>query len=127
MFNRYYKTEYGGPSRVDVHEHRAPTDASAQMLREMEAEALKRVHRVHQIGENSFSATLIEMIPVSTSCEHELHVLFTLNGNEHTYVVRGIDAERYRRMDDGHGLVRLVAEKLAAEITLGLLRRLRVT
>lgn len=37
MFDTYVDRRPSGPSRIDVHEHRAPTDESVKLMKEMES------------------------------------------------------------------------------------------
>jgi hypothetical protein len=127
MFDRYTRHNHGysGPERIDVHEHRAPTDASVQALRELEAAALKRVIKAHVVGYNAFSVVAVEMAPDVASGTHSIHVAFTLNGREYDTAVRGLDLDRYRRSGDGEGMVELITSKLAGAITQELLARMK--
>ena len=128
MFDRYTRHErrYGGPDRVDVHEHRAPTDESAKMLRELESAALKRVVQAHVERGNELSAACVEMQAECATITNSLHVAFKLNGRDYSFAIRGLDTERYLRREDGEGLVTLICEKMAEVITHELLKKVRL-
>lgn len=62
MFNRtYIDASSKGPSRVDVHEHKAPTDASVALLREMEAKAFEQVIHTQQIEHMGLKGAITHM------------------------------------------------------------------
>lgn len=48
-----------GPERVDVHEHRAPTDASVKLLAEMEQKARDRIEASLDLAGNGFEGTVL--------------------------------------------------------------------
>ena len=64
-----------------IHEHRAPTDESVKILREMEEAARQSILDVYQFEDNGLSGITVLMKP--RSCfedDRVLYVRFTLNG-----------------------------------------------
>lgn len=113
MFDRYVTEVKQGPSRVDVHEHRAPTDDSVRLLREMEAKARDSVLATLVSRDNTFEGTVF-VTPDPASCEMVVRCLFTLNGARHeTAPVRVRD--RLGPLDAGEW-VRKLRDAIAAEV-----------
>lgn len=81
MFDSYHRHTYGGPSRIDVHEERAPTDASVKLLREMEQAARDSVLNTFSV-DNVFKAKLVELRINPLTDDAELWCVFTLNGEQ---------------------------------------------
>lgn len=83
MFDTYVTRN--GPSRIEVttHEHRAPTDESVRLLREMESSALEQVLlRLVSGSDNELRGTAVVYSDPSTRDE-ELVLSFALNGKEY--------------------------------------------
>ncbi len=81
MFDKYVTEVKSGPSRVDVHEHRAPTDDSVRLLREMEAKALANVTASFRTEGNRFKGSII-VRPDPYEAGHKMWALFDLNGEK---------------------------------------------
>lgn len=54
------------PSRIDVHEHRAPTDESIRLLGIMESAAQKRILDAWRTGENGVQASCVVFAACAT-------------------------------------------------------------
>jgi hypothetical protein len=55
MFDTHIQS---GLSRIDVHEHRAPTDASVTLLKEMESAAVDRITKAVRLENNDVKLVL---------------------------------------------------------------------
>lgn len=87
MFNR---TVVVAPSREapvyvekTIHEHRAPTDKSVELLRDMEAKAEAEVVKSVAVSDNGFEC-VIHQIKDFMSAQHRYRVVWTLNGRRCT-------------------------------------------
>lgn len=81
MFNRTYIQH--GPSRVEVNEHRAPTDESVRLLREMEETARKSVIETYRVEGNHLEGVrLLTTVGGMGKCQEI--ILFQLNGQDFT-------------------------------------------
>lgn len=69
--------------RFEKHEHRAPTDESVRLLREMETAAREQVVTVHTFDNVLGGSVALVHDPMTYCCV--VHVRFTLNG--HLYKV----------------------------------------
>jgi DNA-binding GntR family transcriptional regulator len=70
-------------SRTEVHEHRAPTDASVKLLMEMEDAAKKKFLGAFVTRNNDFHATLVQSYINPLIQTFETHVVFKLNGRDY--------------------------------------------
>lgn len=82
MFNRTTHV-HAGPSTVVKHEHRAPTDESVRLLREMEAEAERRVTEAIRLEKNGFSA-VVQIFSNARDASFTAKCVFDLNGKRLT-------------------------------------------
>jgi len=69
-----------GPSRVDVHEHKAPTDESIKLLREMEQKAHDQIIGAFVSKSNDLNGIVIHKRYSQYVMEEEVVVAFKLNG-----------------------------------------------
>lgn len=83
-----------------VHEHRAPTDQSVALLREMESAAKQSVDQAIHIGDTSFECVVHVALDMLSDCTR-MKAVFKLNGKtktaEHSYRPRDsndLDAKR---------------------------------
>jgi len=97
-------------SNSTVHEHRAPTDASAQLLRELQAEARDSVIATLECRDNKFSCRAVVEQNFAAFSE-TLRVQFTLNGEKHDAEIKLDD-----RRDDAPALARKIRDELATVI-----------
>jgi hypothetical protein len=94
-----------------VHEHRAPTDASMQLLREMQAEARSSVIATLECRDNKFSCRAV--LEHDFACFSEtMRVQFTLNGERYDAQIKIPDS----RQDDAPALAVKIRDALAKEI-----------
>lgn len=122
MFDRYHFTQSPrGPSRVDVHEHRAPTDKSIALLREMEAAAEAKIIASVRLAGNGLngSATLTENCADATMTAR---VVFDLNGRR--CVVKEVFERGERREDVVRKLVDATSRTISAELLSDVMRGL---
>jgi len=71
---------------VTINEHKAPTDESVKLLRELEKEAEKRVLEVISVDNNVMKACIImwqEKINAGMKNDKVYHLKFNLNGKEY--------------------------------------------
>lgn len=79
MFNRSYYQLQPSHSRVDVTENRAPTDESVRLLKEMEAEARKKITESTTVHNTEFTCKLHKYHD-AMNCSDNYAVIYTLNG-----------------------------------------------
>jgi hypothetical protein len=65
--------------RVDITEHRAPTDESVALLRDMEAKAREQVEQALHVGDTTFDCVVHRQINQHDQTIH-LVALFSMNG-----------------------------------------------
>ena len=85
MFNttRIYNTT-NHPETIDVIEHRAPTDESIKILREMEKEVLDNIISMGKIEDNMFNIKWY-IYPDKHSWDERCLCVFKLNGKEYDF------------------------------------------
>lgn len=69
--------------KVEVHEHRAPTDKSVALLKEMEAAAERRIVEAIHIGDTTFECVVHIEKDMMADCTR-LRAVFKLNGRAET-------------------------------------------
>lgn len=127
MFHRPLQKPFGRidvdiESHKTVHENRAPTDQSVQLLREMEQKARDNILLAIRSDSNDFKYTA-SVYSDNHQFTHRLRVQFAINGHQHD-----IDFElpfQYRDMKGKDLILQvrdLVAKELANLITIDLLR-----
>lgn len=112
MFNRVVvlpgKTQTNYVTR-EVHEHRAPTDQSVALLKEMEEAAKDKVVDAVHVQDTAFSCE-VHLIRESFSMQNRVRVIFSIGGRKmHEDVVLSHD-------DDGRQLVEKIREAVAQRI-----------
>ncbi len=112
FMEKFMRDEANRPRECNttVHEHRAPTDASAQLLRELQAEARDSVIATLECRDNKFSCRAVVHRDFAAFSE-ELRVQFTLNGETHDAKIKLDD-----RDDDAPALARKIRDELATVI-----------
>lgn len=114
MFDRHYQFEDSRrPRRVEVHEHRAPTDQSVRLLAEMEQAARNKVLASIRL-ENCPIDAVVHMYRDPRNADREFLVQFQVGGNR-------LEVRKVFRMFDNEetiakGLMEAVSERIAAEI-----------
>jgi hypothetical protein len=68
-----------GPRRVDVHEHKAPTDASVALLQEMQEKALKSIIHSQPLEAAGIKGAVVHMFNVFGG--PELHISFAVGNS----------------------------------------------
>lgn len=128
MFNRSVavilpRTETQYVTR-EVHEHRAPTDQSVALLREMEEKARAEIVKAVHVGDASFECVVhLNKFPVDGSTG--LMAIFSLNGKKMIVEYREHDWRSTREQM----LVKLrdlMAEKIATEVLIPALQALKL-
>jgi len=101
------------PYPQEVHEHRAPTDDSIRILREMEVKARQQVADSFVFTDNRFNGSVTVMHNELTP-DRTVYVRFTLNGREYKdhFVVQDVSL-----MLDRHAAEELLLERLSKLIT----------
>jgi hypothetical protein len=83
MFDKLYVAPQSHPTyvdrHVDVHEHRAPTDASVKLLREMQDAAQKTIDEVIVVSNSTFEC-VIHKIKSFADDRIVMRAIFLLNG-----------------------------------------------
>lgn len=100
----------------EIHEHRAPTDESVKLLREMEDKAREKIEQSIRVGNNGFECTVtVEWEAISD--EKIVTALFALNGKRMRAEARLL---RYKVTDEPMQLAEAirdaVAQVIAAEV-----------
>lgn len=108
------RTEYVTTTKT-VHEHRAPTDDSVRLLREMEDKARLQVEQSINVGGNGFEC-VVNIEKEAMSMDTVAKAIFKLNGLHLTATarVRGWDQQDVTKLAEK--LRDEVALKIAAEI-----------
>jgi hypothetical protein len=123
MFDKHYHDHVtkvgGGPRRVDVHEHRAPTDASVRLLSEMEQKVLERVIFSQPIEANGVKGSVTHMFnPVTDGSM--LYVSFVINeGRRQTSEIKLKENYMLDQWEYAKYLVMEVAQAIAVQLLQG--------
>ena len=129
MFGRSNLVVVNGPARTEyvareVHEHRAPTDESVKLLREMEAKARDAVIQAVHVGDATFEC-VVHMRKNHIEASTTLLAIFSVNGKKLTADF----TENDWRGDVGRlveGLRSAMADKLSREILAPALRNFKL-
>lgn len=117
MFDTYVRKSYGGPSEIKI--NRAPTDESAEMLREYEREAEKRVlDLLRPSTDNVVSFTIAELEDNPLTGDSRLIAMFTVNGRKFH---KTLPIDRVHLRDDTAVCMRAAYEALSQQIAMMLL------
>jgi hypothetical protein len=118
VVNQPPRTEY---VTRDVHEHRAPTDDSVKLLREMEEKAKDQVIQAVHVGDTTFECVVhMQKHPMDGSTS--LLAVFSLNGKKMTAEFREQDwrSDKFKLVD---GLRAALADKISREVLIPALER----
>lgn len=113
-----------GPTQYvtrEVHEHRAPTDQSVALLKEMEQAARDKVESAVRIEGNAFNCVVHVMREV-VSAEIVAAAIFTLNGNQCRAEARVRDDALGRGVDSKVELIGRLRDEMARVIAWEMLR-----
>jgi len=84
MFNKtlntYVSNSYGGPSKIDVTEKRAPTDESVRLLNEMQQKAFDNIVECVKLSNNELTDATYWIYPDYNSFSQRARIRFKLNG-----------------------------------------------
>jgi hypothetical protein len=84
--HNHYTTKGGGASKVTIHEHKAPTDKSVELLSEMQEKAKDKIIATIPIEENFLKAVVIYYEDEFLMDRVHYHIKFVLNGKE--YIIK---------------------------------------
>src|SRR6185369_4164674 len=98
----------------EVHEHRAPTDDSVKLLREMEAKAREQVIQAVHVGDTTFEC-VCHMQKNHTDGSTTLMAIFSLNGKKMTAEFNEQEwrSDKFKMVE---GLRAAVADKISREV-----------
>lgn len=104
------------PTTSIIHEHRAPTDESVKLLREMEKEARERVISSFVFSDNQVKGSVVVMLNVMTS-DKTVYIRYSLNGTEHKeeFTIQDIEI-----LIDRTEALKLLIERLSWRIAVNL-------
>lgn len=111
MFDRHVHIVEGRPSTVTVHEHRAPTDESVRILRDLEAAAREKITTAIRLENSPIDAVIHGHID-ALSQRRQYLVLIRING-------KSVEVRREFNMltpaeEIAEGLLAAVSERIAA-------------
>lgn len=109
----------------EVHEHRAPTDQSVGLLREMEKTAEARVLSSHTLEDNRFHATWHIIRDWSVGFDVRVRCQLSLNGKDHTFEFTDDGARMRDKGAMAAEIHKRVVERIAAILTVDLFRECR--
>ena len=72
-----------GPSRIDIHEHKAPTDESMRMLDEFKKEAIDNIIDNIKLKDTVLDTTIVYTSENTISDSIQYYCIFELNGKKH--------------------------------------------
>ena len=107
----------------EVHEHRAPTDESVKLLREMEAKAQQQVIEAINVGDTTFEC-VVHMMRFPADDSTLYRAVYSLNGKKMTTDYRNQEW----RTDKREALVKLrdeMAKDIATAVIVPALQRLQ--
>lgn len=105
----------------EVHEHRAPTDESVRLLREMEGKAKDQIIEAIHVGDTVFEC-VIHTMRMPESGATKLAAVFSLNGKKMTAEYTEHDF-RFNKANSAVRLRDAVAQKIATEILIPAFQR----
>jgi hypothetical protein len=116
MFDRYCLSR--GPSSVSVRvdEHRAPTDESVRLLKEMEEKAEARVLDRARVGNNVVEGSAV-LFANPTGIDNTLVLLFRINGRDFQ---RRVSVPASWALSSKEALLDKLTEAMASEVLLSL-------
>lgn len=99
------------PTTVHHHEHRAPTDKSVELLKEMEAAAQRKLISASRLDDNTIKAEWYRF-RTPASPHEQLAIRIRINGKEHV-----IEAELPYATETEEEVAEFVYQKLAGRIS----------
>jgi hypothetical protein len=101
MFNRANYTTIGsGPTYITKTEHRAPTDESVRLLKEMEEKARQKIIDSFTVKDTHFECKTFQEMDMVTQ-EMKYVVIYSMNGKRRTVSVnieRDVIADNYKKL-----------------------------
>lgn len=126
MFDDIYDSVGGGTSynHTEVHEHRAPTDASVKLLSEMEEKAIQRVVASAVINDNDLTFGYLVLRHSVDSWGYQIRWFFKLNGRD----IKGshdLSGNKWEEMaGDRYTLMNFVREQCVQALAKALFKKL---
>jgi len=115
MFNKVTNTfvhkSYGGPSKIDVTEKRAPTDESVRLLNEMQEKAFDNIIECVLLSNNEMNEMTYWIYPDYHSFNERVRIRFKLNGE-----VKDFGFVMPCKYTDKSEIQRIIIEKIYMEI-----------
>lgn len=115
MFNKTYidnSKSYGGPSKIDVVEKKAPTDESIRLLNEMQQKAFDNVVECVQLSNNELTELTYWLYPDYHSFSERVRIRFLLNGK-----VKDFSFTMPCKYTDKADIQKIIIEKIYMEIS----------
>jgi hypothetical protein len=81
-FHTHNNTTVAAAYPQTIHEHRAPTDESVKILREMEEAARQSVLSTHRFNDNELKGIAVQFLMNPADFDSKLYIRFSLNGKE---------------------------------------------
>lgn len=104
----------GMPSRIDIHEHRAPTTDSARLLNELQHEAEKRIIATVPLEDNLIKGE-VHLLQFVAMNAYTLRALYDINGKTfETQVDRSV--YEIKTYDDQRDFLFELRDKMAKDI-----------
>ena len=107
----------------EIREHRAPTDDSVKLLREMEAKAQEQIVEAIHVGDTTFEC-VVHTIKMPMDDATKWMAIFSLNGKKITAEYQEYDWKIIDKRDVMLKLRDAMAEKIATEVLIPALSRL---
>ncbi len=104
----------GMPSRIDIHEHRAPTTDSARLLNELQREAEKRIIASIPLEDNLIKGQVFLHHYYAINA-YQLVAVYEINGKQFQTSVEK-SAFQIRSVHDQVGFVHELRDKIAKDI-----------
>jgi hypothetical protein len=126
MFNKNYITSpretFVSHGKQEIHEYRAPTDASAKLLREMQEEARKSLVMALHLNDNTFNFSAHCFEDMATFGELVVKARFTLNGKPQDFETR-VPSHGKSQKDVILAIRDEIAKRIATDLTVSLLKQ----
>jgi len=113
MFDVIHK----GSERIDVHEHRAPTDDSLRLLAEMEEKVVKKIIDAQSIDVGGLRCAYVHM--EHGLLESVLHLKFSIGPGEPRHVAVKFDDRHLSKEDLARHMACEISRALACELLSG--------
>lgn len=89
MFDKHVRIEAPPMYPQDIHEHRAPTDASVKLLSEMEKVVVSHIDEKFIFQDNDLNGSVYTYVDQATKAVH-VKIVFSLNGKKHESTIENL-------------------------------------